>query len=206
MKNHDLTSCLDEVFFDVPVLCLQQCAPEKSGVTFSAHLSPEDLREVAIRLLEKEFFLEDISMQEFVEGYAGVYHFDHFETPGRIALWVLTSRDAAELPTISDIFQGASWHERECRDFFGVLFSGHENMSPLLLCAEDEHFFPLRKDAKSLKPFADIVQQGRIVQKSPAFTLYSQSEGEEQAGQGQATAQQDNTQAEEAVSDTAQAN
>jgi NADH-quinone oxidoreductase subunit C len=190
MSQHiDLTSCLDEVFFDVPVLSLQRCSVEKTGVGFSAHLSPEDLREVAIRLLEKDFFLEDISMQEFVEGYAGVYHFDHFETPGRVALWVLTSKDVAELPTISDIFQGASWHERECRDFFGVLFNGHDNMSPLLLCAEDENFFPLRKNAKSVKPFADVVEQGEMIHQSPAFTLYSQSEDEKKAEDEQTSSQ-----------------
>jgi len=49
------------------------------------------------------------------------------------------------LPTISSVHPGANWHERETHDFFGVQFTGHPDMSPLLL-PEDADFHPLRKD------------------------------------------------------------
>jgi NADH-quinone oxidoreductase subunit C len=51
------------------------------------------------------------------------------------------------MPSISDIFQGADWHERECCDFFGVTFDGHPNLIPLLL-PDNFGFHPLIKDEK----------------------------------------------------------
>jgi NADH:ubiquinone oxidoreductase subunit C len=57
------------------------------------------------------------------------------------------SRDAAEVPTITDIYAGANWHERETAEFFGINFTGHPHLVPLLL-PEDADFHPLRKDYK----------------------------------------------------------
>lgn len=50
-----------------------------------------------------------------------------------------------ELPTVSGVFPGANWHERETHDFFGIRFLGHPDLSPLLL-PEDADFHPLLKD------------------------------------------------------------
>ena len=57
-------------------------------------------------------------------------------------------RNNPEIPTISHIYQGANWHERETHDFFGIIFSGHPNLEPLLL-PEDADFHPLLKDFKA---------------------------------------------------------
>jgi NADH-quinone oxidoreductase subunit C len=43
------------------------------------------------------------------------------------------------------IYPGAEWHEREAQDFFGFIFIGHPDPTPLLL-PEDADFHPLRKD------------------------------------------------------------
>ena len=145
---------------DVPALRREECSPDVSGLALAAYLAPEQLRPAAARLLEQAYFVEDVSVVEVSEGFLGVYHFDHFDTPGRIALRVVIAKDVPELPTISDIYQGASWHERECRDFFGVTFAGNENMTPLLLAAEDAEFHPLRKTDKALKSLADLVPDG----------------------------------------------
>jgi NADH-quinone oxidoreductase subunit C len=64
---------------------------------------------------------------------------------GRIVIRVRVSRENPELPSISKIFGGANWHEREAHDMFGFVFSGHPDLSPLLL-PEDATFHPLRKD------------------------------------------------------------
>jgi NADH-quinone oxidoreductase subunit C len=62
-----------------------------------------------------------------------------------VALRTRIARDTEEVPTISGVFQGAAWHERETHDFFGIRFSGHPNLTPFLL-PEDATFHPLRKD------------------------------------------------------------
>ena len=53
-------------------------------------------------------------------------------------------RDRPVLDTVAGVFPGASWHERETHDFFGVRFAGGDDR-PLLLRA-DYAGFPLRKD------------------------------------------------------------
>jgi NADH-quinone oxidoreductase subunit C len=50
-----------------------------------------------------------------------------------------------ELPTVSNIWRTADWHEREAYDLCGVQFTGHPNMRRIL-CPEDWVGHPLRKD------------------------------------------------------------
>ncbi|HHU39460.1 MAG TPA: NADH-quinone oxidoreductase subunit C, partial [Propionibacterium sp.] len=57
----------------------------------------------------------------------------------------LVPRDAGTLPSLGDLAPGATWHEREVRDFFGVDFDGGDNR-PLLL-REGAVGHPLRRDA-----------------------------------------------------------
>ena len=86
-------------------------------------------------------------------GYSGlevVYQFARYDQLCRIKARVSAPK-SLEVPSISDIYQGADWHERETRDFFGVIFDGHPNMKPLLLADEDTDFHPLLKPKKKLK-------------------------------------------------------
>ena len=74
-----------------------------------------------------------------------VYDFTDFQSGRRVEIRTRVPREKPELPTISAVYPGANWHERETRDFFGVRFAGHPQMEPLLL-PEDATFHPLRKD------------------------------------------------------------
>jgi NADH-quinone oxidoreductase subunit C len=49
------------------------------------------------------------------------------------------------LPTLTGVWAGAAWHERETYEMFGVLFAGHPNLTPLLL-PEGFEGHPLRKE------------------------------------------------------------
>jgi len=49
------------------------------------------------------------------------------------------------LPTVSDVWPGANWHERETYEMFGIVFDGHPNLVPLLL-PDGFEGHPLRKD------------------------------------------------------------
>ncbi|HEY5832588.1 NADH-quinone oxidoreductase subunit C [Streptomyces sp.] len=53
--------------------------------------------------------------------------------------------EAAVLPTATGVYPGAAWHERETHEMFGVDFTGHPHLAPLLLPEEFEGH-PLRKD------------------------------------------------------------
>ncbi len=74
-----------------------------------------------------------------------VYDFFHPQKNLRVVVRSRVPRDRAELPTISGVFPGANWHEREAHDFFGIKFLGHPDLSPFLL-PEDADYHPLRKD------------------------------------------------------------
>lgn len=63
----------------------------------------------------------------------------------RLVLRCTVSGERPELPTATDVFAGASWHERETHEMFGVYFTGHPRLSPLLL-PEAFEGHPLRKD------------------------------------------------------------
>lgn len=58
--------------------------------------------------------------------------------------------------TLTGIFPGADWHEREAHDMFGIVFSGHPNLAPIYL---PEGFLghPLRKSypllSREVKPW-----------------------------------------------------
>lgn len=53
--------------------------------------------------------------------------------------------EKSDLPTISDVFIGASWPEREIFDFFGIKFKNHPRMTRLL-SPDDFDGHPLLKD------------------------------------------------------------
>ena len=74
-----------------------------------------------------------------------VYDYFHPLSALRVVIRTRLRRDHPELPTISPVFPGANWHERETHDFFGIRFSGHPDLTPLLL-PEDADYYPLRKD------------------------------------------------------------
>ncbi|MFJ1953821.1 NADH-quinone oxidoreductase subunit C [Streptomyces microflavus] len=66
-------------------------------------------------------------------------------TVRRLMLRTTVPHDAAVLPSATDVYAGAAWHERETHEMFGVTFEGHPDLAPLLL-PEGFEGHPLRKD------------------------------------------------------------
>jgi NADH-quinone oxidoreductase subunit C len=48
------------------------------------------------------------------------------------------------MDSLTSIFGGANWHERECAEMFGIAFEGHPNLVKLYL-PEDFEGYPLRR-------------------------------------------------------------
>ena len=56
--------------------------------------------------------------------------------------------EGVEIPTVSNLWKAADWHEREAYDLMGVKFTDHPYMKRILL-PEDWEGYPLRKDYKT---------------------------------------------------------
>jgi NADH-quinone oxidoreductase subunit C len=120
------------------------------GYHLDVDLPPEKVPAAAEILLRENFFIESITGVDWIDDQQleAVYDFNHFDELCRVVIRTRTDRDNPEIPTISHIYQGANWHERETHDFFGIKFIGHPDLSPLLL-PEDADFHPLLKDFKA---------------------------------------------------------
>ncbi len=79
-----------------------------------------------------------------VPEYWVVYELRSTDLHHRVRVKAGVSGDEPRLPTISDLFTTADWHEREVFDFFGVEFDGHPDLTRILM--PDEWVgHPLRK-------------------------------------------------------------
>jgi len=58
---------------------------------------------------------------------------------------VKLDKDNPEIETITDIWQGANWHERETMELFGIKFLNHPDPRPLLLYDDWDYGYPMRK-------------------------------------------------------------
>jgi NADH-quinone oxidoreductase subunit C len=81
-----------------------------------------------------------------------VYHFQSFRLTHRLVLKVILPRwkdnvpgQLPEVPSITNQYASANWHEREVFDLSGVMFVGHPELTRILL-SEDWVGHPLRKD------------------------------------------------------------
>ncbi len=64
----------------------------------------------------------------------------------RIHLKVEVSEEHPRVPSVVSIWPTADWHERETYDFYGIEFTGHPDLTRILL-PEDWVGWPLRKDS-----------------------------------------------------------
>ena len=74
-----------------------------------------------------------------------VYHLLSLARGHRLRLKVPIEDADAQIDSVTTIWKGANWFEREAWDMFGILFTGHPNMKRLLMY-EGFQGHPLRKD------------------------------------------------------------
>jgi NADH-quinone oxidoreductase subunit C len=81
-----------------------------------------------------------------------VYHLSSFTHRHRFVLKLILPRwkegkegELPEVPSVTSLWKGADWHEREVYDLSGVWFNGHPDLRRILL-SEDWVGHPLRKD------------------------------------------------------------
>jgi NADH-quinone oxidoreductase subunit C len=79
------------------------------------------------------------------QGLEVVARVEDLQGPLAVMLRTRLAPGVARCPTLTGVFRGAGWMERECYDMFGIVFEGHPDLRRILL-SEDWEGFPLRKD------------------------------------------------------------
>ncbi len=95
-------------------------------------------------------FLTDICGMHFPDAdpsrhFAAVYHMHNWRDNIRIRFKCFLHADAPEIESLTPLFVGANWQERETYDFYGIIFKGHPQLKRILNMDEMQSF-PMRKE------------------------------------------------------------
>jgi NADH:ubiquinone oxidoreductase subunit C len=135
---------------------------EPSAVPIAAQLCRDDPR------LAFDFFDFLTAVDEREDGFAVIVHLYSTLHRHHIQIRALADggRDAPTVPTISHIYGGANWHERETYDMFGITFEGHPGLLPRILTVENFEGFPLRKEfllmTREVKPWPGLKEPKEV--------------------------------------------
>jgi NADH/F420H2 dehydrogenase subunit C len=109
----------------------------------------------AENLLELAQYLRDDEECDYCSSITGVDYPEHFEVVyhlysmkkegGPVILKVRAEREKPHVPSVTPIWRGANWQEREVWDLMGIRFDDHPDLRRVLLW-EGYEGHPLRKD------------------------------------------------------------
>ena len=104
-------------------------------------------------------------VDQMEQGLEVVYHLYSFKHAHNVTIKTLLPADDPQLATVTTVWIGALWHEREAHEMFGIVFQGHPDLRPLLL-EEDLGYHPLLKS----HPLAEIEesQEDFLREEAPA--------------------------------------
>ncbi len=74
-----------------------------------------------------------------------VYHLYSMRHGHMMRLKAEVGEEDARIDSVTTVWAGANWHEREAFDMYGIIFDGHPDLRRVLL-PEDWEGHPLRKD------------------------------------------------------------
>ncbi len=95
-------------------------------------------------------FLADITSWDTGESFPLWYRFHSMSLNHTVIVRTNVPRDNPIIASVTDIWPGADWLERECFDMYGIDFEGHPFQGDLaqmrILMPKDWDGFPFRKD------------------------------------------------------------
>jgi NADH-quinone oxidoreductase subunit C len=110
---------------------------------------PESIRAAAITVQGAGYnFFEDMTAVDWypsVPRFQLSYHILSHTYKERIRLRVLVDEADPSVESITPVWPGANYYEREVFDLFGIRFEGHPNLRRILM-PDDWKGYPLRKD------------------------------------------------------------
>ena len=127
--------------------------PELVGDQGVAWVAPEHLLEIAAFLKDDPEMNFDMPLDCTCVDWMGkgevrfevIYHFYSVKRGHRMRLKLKVSENDASCPSLTPLWPGLNWHEREAWDMYGIRFKGHPNLKRVLMYEEFKGH-PLRKD------------------------------------------------------------
>jgi len=107
-----------------------------------------------VKLLFKDFGLRFCTASgiDIPGGFEILYHFSADRTGEIYSLRIKIDTEPPTVDSITPLFPGAEWIEREMWELLGIQFSGHPNLKRLLLADEwPQGEYPLRRSNKDRK-------------------------------------------------------
>ena len=126
-----------------------QFVEPRDGMT-TIEVAREQLHEVCLRLkdraaFEANTFVTAVDHYPSAPRFEMAYQFLSYSHNDRVRVHTHLAEDDARVSTITDLWPGTSFSERECFDLFGIFFEGHPDLRRLMMPQGYEHH-PLRKD------------------------------------------------------------
>jgi NADH:ubiquinone oxidoreductase subunit D/NADH:ubiquinone oxidoreductase subunit C len=112
-------------------------------------------------------YLANLTCVDWPDRFETVYHLASSVGGGPVALKVAAAKDNPIVPSLSGLYPGADFQEREVWDLFGIRFAGHPNLKRILMW-EGFAGHPLRKDWREAyyeqpqKPFGSRWPDGQF--------------------------------------------
>jgi NADH-quinone oxidoreductase subunit C len=100
-----------------------------------------------------------------------VYHLYSIKHRRMIRLKAEVGEEDLTIDSVTSVWIGANWHERETFDLFGITFSGHPDLRRILM-PEDWEGHPLRKDYPLKGPATEWQGFEAVLERSRRFREY----------------------------------
>jgi len=150
--------------------------------TFTVHVAPSAWVETMRRcrdepLLDLDLFDSLFGVDAREDGFDIVAVLYSTSTGNRLCLRTRCEggRDAPVCPSVTSLYRGADWMEREAWDMYGIEFAGHPGLEPRILTVENFEGWPLRKDfhlvSRIVKPWpgvkepAELDEDGNVIER-----------------------------------------
>ena len=112
------------------------------------YIEPADIVAVCEFLKERGYRLSGITAVDWhplEPRFEVVYLLHSIQEKQRVRLKCKLHGEAAEIDSVTRVWAGANWYERETFDLFGIKFNGHPNLIRIMM-PDTWEGHPLRKD------------------------------------------------------------
>jgi NADH-quinone oxidoreductase subunit C len=145
VDNQDVISAIDK---KAKAISVETNFSQFRGQLF-CEIDSKDIKKFC-ELLNKDYelsfeYLKCMTAVDYIEWLEMIYCLYSFKNNWSVNIKVKLDEQKPEVDSVTSVYRGADWNEREMAEMFGINIIGHPNLKQLLLTG-DEDGYPLRKN------------------------------------------------------------